>query len=267
MESGEANKRWGEMLARWAIPKEIIDAAPAPPYFFDPLVFATASDEAIARIEDTPSDAQAREALLAGGTLLDVGCGAGAASLRLRPGRLVGVDTSAPLLQAFCERASRLGVDATTVAGSWPDVAPQAPTADVVVCHHVFYNVANLAAFAIALGDHAHRRVVVELTAVHPMAWMAPYWRALHGVEQPDRPVAADAVAVLEDLGLTVGRRGWARRYQMIGESGDHALRSIARRLCLPPSRDEELRQLLAQVPPPTERDVVTLWWDPGRTD
>jgi hypothetical protein len=26
----------------------------------------------------------------------------------------------------------------------------------------------------VALGAHAHRRVVIELTAVHPMAWLAP---------------------------------------------------------------------------------------------
>jgi len=194
--------------------------------------------------------------------ILDVGCGAGAASLRLSPGRLVGVDSSGALLQAFSERASRLAIDATTVPGSWPEVASQTPIVDVAVCHHVFYNVADLAAFVTALGAHADRRVVVELTASHPMAWMAPYWEALHGLEQPDRPVADDAVTVLEELGLTVGRQRWSRRFQTIGESGDEALRSMARRLCLSTSRYDELRQLIADVPPPVERDVVTLWWD-----
>jgi hypothetical protein len=125
----------------------------------------------------------------------------------------------------------------------------------------VFYNVADLAAFAVALTDHARHRVVAELTAVHPMAWMAPYWKALQGLEQPDRPVAHDAVAVLEELGLRVRQRRWERRYEMIGESGDQSLLRIARRLCLPASRHEELRQLLAAVPPPDKRDVVTLWW------
>jgi SAM-dependent methyltransferase len=262
MGEADANGRWAEMLCRWAIPDELVAAAPVPPYFFDPQVFIAAADQALARSEDTPSDAVAREALQPDGTVLDVGCGAGAASLRLRPRQLVAIDPSAPLLDAFTERAGRLGIGAATVQAAWPDAASQAPIVDVAVCHHVFYNVADLAAFAAALADHARRRVVVELTAVHPMAWMAPYWKALHGLEQPDRPVADDAVAVLEELGLTIGQRRWSRRYQMIGETGDQSLSSIARRLCLPTSRHEELRTLIAAVPPPDERDVVTLWWD-----
>jgi SAM-dependent methyltransferase len=262
MISGEANKRWAESLAQWAIPDELVAAAPAPPYFFDPSVFAAASDEAIARVEDTPSDELARETLPPGATVLDVGCGAGAASLRLRPHQLIGVDTNPPMLEALADRARQLGVDATTVSGSWCEVAPGVAMADVVVCHHVFYNVADLAAFASALDAHARRRVVVELTAVHPMTWMAPYWKALHGLELPHRPIADDAVAVLEDLDFSVGRRAWSRPYQMIGESGDNAMRSMARRLCLPASRYEELSRLMAAVPPPPQRDVVTLWWD-----
>jgi SAM-dependent methyltransferase len=258
----DANGSWAEMLRGWAIPEELVAAALASPYFFDPKVFSGAADEALSRTGDTPSDTVAREALPAGGSVLDVGCGAGAASLRLQPGRLVGVDSSGPLLSAFHERAGRLGIDATTIQGLWPDAAASASAADVVVCHHVFYNVGDLAAFATALRDHARRRVVVELTAVHPMAWMSPYWKALYGLDRPDRPVARDAVAVLEETGLTVQERRWSRRYQMIGECGDQRLLSLARRLCLPPSRHDELRQLLAAIPPPDYRDVVTLWWD-----
>jgi len=251
------------MLSGWAIPDEILAGAPERPYFFDPAVFAVAADEAVARADDTPSDTAARDALPPGGTLLDVGCGAGAASLRLAPGRLTGVDSSAPLLEEFMVRAHRLGIDATAVPGMWPDAAHRVAAFDVVVCHHVFYNVADLAAFASALGEHARRRVVVELTAVHPMAFTAPYWKALHGLERPDGPVADDAVAVLEALGLRIHRQEWSRRYQMIGELENRSVASLARRLCLPASRHDELRGLLASVPPPATRGVVTLWWEP----
>lgn len=258
-----ANERWAEMLSGWAIPQNLIAAAPEPPYFFDPVVFAHAADEAVQRSDDTPSDRTAREALSVGGQVLDVGVGAGAASLRLGAGHVVGVDPSRMLLDAFADRAERLGVDHTEIEGAWPTVANQTPAAEVAVCHHVVYNVADLAAFAKALTDHANTRVVIELTAVHPMTWLKPYWRSLHGFKQPDRPTADDAVAVLQEMGLTVHLQRWRRRIQMIGETGNEQLSRIARRLCLVPSRYDELRRLLENIPPPIDRDVLTLWW-PG---
>ena len=44
----------------------------------------------------------------------------------------------------------------------WPDVASQAPPADVVVSSHVLYNVPDIGPFLVALHEHARRRVVVE---------------------------------------------------------------------------------------------------------
>ncbi len=260
-EPDDAGQRWSTMLARWAVPDELVAAAHESPYFFDPKVFVDAADESVNRAEDTPSDEAAREALPAGGTVLDVGVGAGTASLRLGAARIIGVDPSPMLLEAFADRAARLGIAHTTIEGAWPQVAPETPSADVVVCHHVVYNVADLAGFARALTDHATTRVVIELTAVHPRTWLTPYWEDLHGLSQPDRPTADDAVAVLQDVAMTVHQRRWQRRIQMIGETGDEQLAGIARRLCLPDTRRDELRRALAATPPPAERDVVTLWW------
>lgn len=263
-ESMVANERWAQMLSEWAIPQDLIAAAPESPYFFDPVVFTGAADEAVQRPDDTPSDRAAREPLSAGGQVLDVGVGAGAASLRLGAGSVVGVDPNRMLLDAFAERAERLGLDHTQIEGAWPDVATQTPVAEVAVCHHVVYNVADLAAFAQALTDHASARIVIELTTVHPMTWLTPYWRTLHGIAQPERPTADDAVAVLREMGLTVHLERWRRPIQMIGETGDEQVNRIARRLCLGPSRHAELRRLLENIPPPVDRDVVTLWWPGG---
>lgn len=254
VESSSASARWAEMLSRWAIPENVVAAAPQSPYFFDSQVFTEAADEAIARADDTPSDGAAREALPEDGVVLDVGVGAGAASLRLGVRRVIGVDPSPDMLDAFAERARALGIEAVPVEGTWPSVGPDTPTADVALCHHVAYNIADLASFAAALDEHATRRVVIELTAVHPMAWLSPYWAALHGISQPDRPTADDAIAVLTELGITVHQQRWRRRVQMIGETGDQQLARIARRLCLPPTRHDVLRNLLAATPPPVER-------------
>jgi SAM-dependent methyltransferase len=197
-----------------------------------------------------------------GGTVLDVGSGAGTASLRLHAGHAIGVDPNQEVLDAFVERAGQRGVRATAIRGGWPDVASDTPSADVVLSHHVVFNVADLAGFAAALSSHAHHRVVIELTQEHPMRWMTPYWRALHGIEQPDRPSVGDAVAVLTELGFDVRQPRWTRAVQMIGENNADALGRIARRLCLPIDRHAELAEFLARIPPPMERDVVTLWWD-----
>jgi hypothetical protein len=64
---------------------------------------------------------------------------------------LTAVDSHAGMLAALTERAVRLGLTAHTVEGRWPDVAGEVPVADVVVCHHVAYNVPDLASFAVAL--------------------------------------------------------------------------------------------------------------------
>ena len=256
----DPDRTWGEMLAEWAIPQQLLEAVPESPYFFDPQVFISVADDALARPDDTPSDRVARE-VLGGGTVLDVASGAGAASLRLGASQVTAVDSNVVLLAAFADRATAAGVRFDTVEGRWPDVAPRVAPADVVVCHHVLYNVADLAPFAAELTAHARRRVVVELTAEHPMRWLAPYWRALQGLAQPDRPTADDAIAVLRALGVDVHAERWRRRLQMIGELGPDRVDRMVRRLCLPDSRRPELRRLLGDQPPPSVRDVVTLWW------
>src|SRR5207302_224166 len=78
----------------------------------------------------------------------------------------------------------------TTIEGAWPDVADRAPGGDVVVCHHVVYNVPDLVSFAQRLTDHAWRWVVVELTAQHPMSVLNDLWQHFHGLTRPTTPTA-----------------------------------------------------------------------------
>ena len=65
---------------------------PESPWTFPVELFAARADAAARRFKPTPSNLRALEALTEHGTVLDVGCGAGAASLPLvvRAGRLVG---------------------------------------------------------------------------------------------------------------------------------------------------------------------------------
>jgi SAM-dependent methyltransferase len=256
--------RWAAALHALALPPEIVATAPSSPFAFDVALFSRRADEA--RDADTPSRRRALAALPPGGMVLDVGCGAGAASVALadRAGRIVGLDGQADMLEAFAERASSLRVPHETIQGRWPDAAPLAPVADVVVCHHVLYNAPDLGPFAGALTRHARERVVVELTAVHPLAWLAPLWRELHGLDRPEGPTAQDAVAALEELGLDIEVDRWSRPPTY--REPEQALPFVRDRLCLAPERDPELRSALTRVPLPRERSLVTLTW-PGDPD
>lgn len=243
-----ALERWRTQLDDWAIPEEILASAPESPWGFPVGLFRSRAARAGSR-PATPSNLEAARFLPAGGTVLDVGAGGGAASLPLAgtAGRLVAVDESAGMVASFLEAAGQRGVAAEGVEGSWPEVAGRVGPADVVVCHHVLYNVADLAPFAEALTGHARRRVVAELTERHPLVGLAPLWRRFHGLERPAGPGAGDAVAALAAAGLEVDRQDWEHRDQFGFDDFDELVAFTRRRLCLPADRDPEVGQALLE--------------------
>ena len=264
-----AAERWTYALASWAIPQHILDAAPESPWVFPVELFASRADAALTRL--TPSNERALEALPERGTVLDIGCGGGAASLPLasKAASIIGVDSSPGMLEAFLSRTKAAHVKAETIEGAWPDVADQTPEADVVVCHHVAYNAQDLAGFSARLTDHARGRVVMELTAAHPLSTMNELWLQFHDLRRPDQPTADLAAEVLREAGLDPARQDWtspggggfARREDLVA--------FVRRRLCLAADRDPEIDEALGEkvidrdgtfgFPP---RTVVTLWWD-----
>jgi SAM-dependent methyltransferase len=270
-QASTAAERWAEDLAAWAIPEEIVAAAPECPWHYPVALFASRAESARAASPATPSTDAARGALGERGSVLDVGCGGGAASLALVPpaARVIGVDTSEDMLETFERIAAEAGVRIQTVEGRWPDVADRTPIADVVVCHHVFFNAPDLVRFASALTAHARRRVVVELTRHHPMASLNSLWLRFHDLVRPTRPTSEDAEAVLAEMGLQVERADWTAARPGGYVSIEDAVAHTRRLLCLGTDRDEEIRAALA--PTIVERDglytfedreVTTLWWD-----
>lgn len=252
-------QRWAEELAAWAVPPEILDAAPARPYVFSPEMFAAPAAGELPRSHSTHV---AAEALAAGGSVLDVGCGGGAAAFALAPPALqvIGTDRQADMLRLFEATAQERGVAAQTVLGSWPDVADGVPEADVVVCHNVLYNAPDLVGFIAALHAHARRRVVLELTDRHPQVFRAPLWRHFWNLGRPSGPDAALAVQVLREAGFPVQREDSGPTARDASRAAPVEAAFWCRQLCLPPEREPEVAELLAELPFPAQR--VTLWWD-----
>ncbi len=243
--------RWRVDLAAWAIPQHILDQAPASPW--------------------TPE--RACEALPLGGSVLDIGAGAGAASLPLldRAGALIAVDQDEPLLVELTKQAGAERDKVRTIVGTWPDLAGDVGPANVVVCHHVLYNVPELKPFIDALDAHARSRVVIEVTAQHPLARLNPLWARFHGLERPTRPTWEDALRTIRSFHKDVHvERSPASTTPAFG-SWQELVGATTRRLCLPFERQAEVADALTELgavasDPSTwsgsNREVMTLWWN-----
>jgi SAM-dependent methyltransferase len=254
---------WRRDLAAWAIPDEILAQADEKPWIH-PVAQFRVDDE----IADSPSHRIAREAVPQEGSVLDVGSGGGRASMALVPpaSMLVAVDHQQGMLDAFAEAATRRGVRAHLLLGDWPDVADEAPECDVVVCHHVVYNVPEIAPFLNALDDHARRRVVVELPTRHPLTHLNPLWKQFWGLDRPDRPTADDLAAIARSMGFDAhieiwNDDEWGRRVSLPDEQRVAFARM---RLCLTEDRDAEVAAALIAQGDAQPREVATIWWDTG---
>lgn len=267
-----ALQRWRDALHGWAVPEEILAAAPESPWTLP--VECLQERAAVTQLRTSPALARALEALPRDGTVLDVGVGPGAASLPLASyaSQLIGVDRNEELLARFRTAATATPARVETVLGDWPAVAHRVPVADVVVCFHVLYNVADLAPFVAALSAHARQRVVVELPQCYPFAWMNDLWWHFHQLERPHGPSADDAAAALVELGVAYEREDWQQPRWGGFRDREDAIAMVRRRLCLSPERDGEVAEALGDrltyrdggwSAMPDTTSSVALWWAP----
>jgi SAM-dependent methyltransferase len=258
-----AADRWARDLAAWHIPDRILNVAPRSPWIH-PVELFRAPDEPA---PDSPSHARAKERLEAGNSVLDIGSGGGRAAFAVAPPAtmVIGVDHQQGMLDSFADASQRRGLGHSEILGDWPDVADRTPVADVVVCHHVVYNVSDLGPFVTALNAHARRRVVLELPQHHPLRSIAPLWRHFWDLDRPDGPTSSDALAVVRGNGFDAQIEEWgdaAAGHALPRPPTAQQVEFMRIRLCLTPDRDAELAEVMAATPAPTRR-LATIWWDP----
>jgi SAM-dependent methyltransferase len=253
--------RWRQEL-RDAPGWQARDTGPGRQFSLDPEMFRW-SPEREAETPPRPSRLRALEALPEGGSVLDVGVGGGASSLGLAPraGLITGVDHSEGMLASFRASAAVVGIAARAVLGTWPDVAPHLEPADVAVCHHAIYGVAEIEDFLTALTAHARYRVVVEVSQFAPPSGLNPLWEAIHGEARPDRVVADEVEALTLAMGLAVGREDLVIPAKA-REVTPNLVAFARRRLQVDEDRDAEIEDYL-RTHPQAEQRVIALWW-PG---
>lgn len=266
---------WRDELAAWAIPEHITARVTESPWVLPRQVFARRADR-LAAAPAGPSFRRAWAALDPPGSVLDVGSGAGAASLPLLPRTtaLTAVDADKEMLELLASRAAvladKLAGKVALVQGQWPDVAIQAAPADLVTCFNVVYNVPDLLPFLAALTASARRLVVLEMTAEHPLVSMNDLWLRFHGLRRPDGPTADDLLRILAAMGTTAGHERWQRESAADYSSFAELVEVTRRRLCLPPDRAADVASALEESdidpdqPPDlatVRRNVVTVWW------
>jgi SAM-dependent methyltransferase len=262
---------WRRDLAAWARPEEITAAVTESPWVLPRQVFARRADR-VRAAPAGPSFRRAWAALDPPGSVLDVGSGAGAACLPLLPRttHLTAVDTDDGMLDRLSERVAPAPVGFSQVLGSWPDVAAQAGVADVVTCHHVLYNVPDVAPFVAALTAAARRVVVAEMTTEHPLVSLNALWLRFHGLARPAGPTAADMLRIVDAMGLRPEHETWRRPGGRDYASFAELVDVTRRRLCLPAERTDDVAEALAESGVDPERpvdlgssgrEVVTIWW------
>jgi SAM-dependent methyltransferase len=247
---------WANALAQWAIPPEILSTAQTSPWIHPPVLFQIPEE-----INLTPSHTRASEALPTEGSVLDVGCGGGIAAFATPASHVIGVDHQSEMLEMFAANAKKHNVSCEIYEGFWPEIATQVPRADVVVSHHVVYNVAEIEPFLQELNSHAKSRVVIEMPTQHPLTNMSGAWKHFWNLERPTQPTSVDLMKVLKEIGIDARVQYWTEPLRdRIDLERDSEFMRI--RLCLPPERLPEVREYLISHPLPRQREIATIWWD-----
>lgn len=182
-----------------------------------------------------------------GGSVLDVGGGAGrfAIPIALRRGASVTVvDPSPSMLEQLEASVSEVeGANVTGVNAEWE--AARVEAADLVLCSHVVYGVADIRPFLQKLHHHARQRVVIVSFVDSPQAGVAPLWEPVYGEQRINLPALPELMNVLWEMGIYPSVRMMTPTGPQTFESVAVAVDEVSGRLFI--GSDDARRQRLAE--------------------
>jgi len=185
------------------------------------------------RMDEDPFLIRVRSAADASTTVLDVGAGTGRHTLALAPhvARVTAVDPSEAMLGLLREDVETHGLrNVETVLSDWLDARVE--PADLVICSHVLYPIADIEPFLLKLEASARRRVFVYLRA-DPLPTDIGLWSEFYGVPLQAQPVHMDLVNVLAQLGVMADVEIVEHRFTLTFGTMDEALVQVRNSLCL----------------------------------
>jgi len=202
------------------------------------------------RMDEDPLLLRVRAASDASTTVLDVGAGTGRHTLALAPhvGRITAVDPSEAMLDFLRADVEAQGLhNVKTVLSDWMSAAVE--PADVVICSHVLYPIADIEPFVRKLDASARRRVYVYLRA-DPLPTDMGLWPEFYGVPLQAQPVHMDLVNVLAQMGIFADVEIVEHRFTLTFASFEDAVAQVRNSLCLrddDAGSDDKLRRLLRE--------------------
>ncbi len=201
-------------------------------------------------VGDDPLLFKLRQMITPETTVLDVGAGTGRFALALAPSakHVTVVEPNAAMLHYLRQDVAEAELtNVEYIATNWQD-APDDVRADIVLCSHVLYPIAEIEPFITKLRTATQRACYIYMRASHFDASTSPLWEHFHGEKRYSSPGYIHALDVMFELGIyanvEIVRMPWVMRYPSLNT----ATAELVEQLILPDDEQTrvELRGLLA---------------------
>lgn len=184
-------------------------------------------------------------------TLLDVGAGGGRLSLPLSLNcrHVAAVEPSSSMAEVLSQQVSGLSIkNVSLVQAKWEDAEVEA--ADIVLCSHVLYVVADIERYVRKLESHARQSVLVVLYKSAPQSQTYPLWKRIHGEERLSLPSLPEFKRVLSELEIDAQVEILPPQEPRVFDDRPQALEQLGRRLYLAPGSSQvaELESMLPDL-------------------